>query len=70
MGNDYVEITEVGARREPFNRDELSDCSIKVDDLADVPTWFRGEIALISDHGNVSLYVKTARGTREVWSIV
>ena len=43
---------------------------IKVSDLADVPAWFRGEVAVISDHGNVTLYVKTARTLREVWSIV
>lgn len=43
---------------------------IKVNDLADVPKWYRGEVAQVSDHGNVTLYVKTARGYREVWGVV
>lgn len=44
--------------------------SIKVFDLADVPEWYRGEIAVVSDHGNVSLYVKTSRKLTEIWSVV
>ncbi len=44
--------------------------SLKVSDLADVPKWFRGEVAVVSDHGNVTLYVKTSRGMREIWSVV
>lgn len=44
--------------------------SIKVSDLSEVPKWFRGEVAVVNDHGNVSLYVKTARTLREVWGIV
>ena len=48
----------------------LKPCSLKVNDLAEVPAWFRGEVAVVNDHGNVSLYVKTARTLREIWSIV
>jgi len=44
--------------------------SIKVSDLAEVPRWFRGEVAVVNDHGNVALYVKTCRTLREVWSVV
>jgi hypothetical protein len=44
--------------------------NLKVSDLADVPSWFRGEVAVVNDHGNVSLYVKTSRTLREVWAIV
>jgi hypothetical protein len=44
--------------------------SIKVSDLSDIPSWFRGEVAVVNDHGNVSLYVKTSRTLREVWSVV
>ena len=43
---------------------------IIVEDLLLVPTWFRGEVAVVNDHGNVSLYVKTSRSLREVWAIV
>ncbi len=44
--------------------------SLKVNDLADVPKWFRGEVAEVSDHGNVTLWIKTSRGMREIWSVV
>jgi hypothetical protein len=56
-----------------FARDEnwrSKPTSIKVSDLSDVPVWFRGEVAVVNDHGNVTLYVKSSRGYREVWSIV
>jgi hypothetical protein len=43
---------------------------IKVSDLSEVPSWFRGEVAVVNDHGNVTLYVKTARTLREVWAVV
>jgi hypothetical protein len=52
-----------------LTRDEMT-CPIKVSDLADVPTWFRGEVAVVNDHGNVTLYFKTSRSLREVWAIV
>ena len=44
--------------------------SIKVNDLADVPAKFRGEVAVVNDRGNVTLYRKTSRALHEVWSIV
>jgi len=44
--------------------------SIKVEDLPDVPSWFRGEVAVVNDHGNVTLYRKTSRALHEIWSIV
>lgn len=44
--------------------------SIKVSDLADVPSWFRGEVAVVSDYGLVTLYVKTSRKLTEVWSVI
>lgn len=52
-----------------FTRDDMP-CSIKVNDLIWVPNWFRGEVAHVNDHGNVTLYVKTARKLKEIWSIV
>jgi len=44
--------------------------SLKVSDLAEVPRWYRGEVAVVNDHGNVALYVKTCRTLRAVWSVV
>ena len=55
--------------RVTFTRDNYPS-SIKVNDLADVPPWFRGEVAVVSDHGNISLYIKTSRAMREIWSVV
>lgn len=43
---------------------------IKVSDLSDIPVWFRGDVAVVNDHGNVTLYVKTSRTLREVWALV
>ncbi len=39
-------------------------------DTSNIPNWYRGEVAVVNDHGNVSLYVKTSRGLREIWSVV
>jgi hypothetical protein len=57
---------------EHFNHHEKNDYpdKIKVCDLSEIPTWFRGEVAVVTDHGNVTLYVKTARKLKEIWSIV
>ncbi len=43
---------------------------LKVGDLSEVPAKYRGEVLHVSDHGNATLYVKTSRAIREVWSIV
>lgn len=43
---------------------------LKVSDLSEVPSFYRGEVLLVNDHGNVSLYVKSARKFREIWSVV
>jgi hypothetical protein len=52
------------------NRAESRIDHIKVSDLSEVPVWFRGEVAVVNDHGNVTLYVKTSRSLREVWAVV
>ncbi len=56
-------------KTKPIYRDDMPS-SIKVSDTADIPTWFRGEVAVVNDHGNVTLYVKTSRSLREVWGVV
>ena len=44
---------------------------LKVSDLAEVPKDYAGEILMVNDHGNTSLYVKArTQEPREVWSIV
>lgn len=44
---------------------------LKVDDLADVPKGYRGEVMLVNDHGNVTIGAVNARGTfNEIWSCV
>jgi len=43
---------------------------LKVSDLSEVPAKYTGEVALVNDHGNLTLYVKSARKLRELWAIV
>lgn len=43
---------------------------LKINDLSEMPKGYTGEMAVINDHGNVTLYgVKRGR-THEVWAIV
>jgi len=44
--------------------------SIRVSDLAEVPRGFSGEVLLVNDHGNATLYAYSRGRRREVWSIV
>lgn len=43
---------------------------LAVSDLSEVPTGFRGMVLHVNDHGNATLYVKTARKFREIASRV
>lgn len=44
---------------------------LKVADLADVPKDYAGEILVVNDHGNVSLYAKSrTQKPREIWAVV
>lgn len=43
---------------------------LKVNDLSEVPKDYRGAVMHVSDHGNVTLYSKTARKFHELWSCV
>jgi|SRR5215469_6658843 len=43
---------------------------LKVDDLAGVPKGFSGEVLVVNDHGNMSLYAYSRGRGREIWSIV
>jgi hypothetical protein len=43
---------------------------LQVNDLADVPKAFSGEVLVINDHGNTSLYSYSRGRAREVWAVV
>ncbi len=43
---------------------------LRVSDLSEVPARFRGLILHVNDHGNATLYLKTARKLREIASRV
>jgi hypothetical protein len=44
---------------------------LTVSDLADVPRDYAGEVLLVNDHGNTSLYAKArTQEPREIWAIV
>lgn len=44
---------------------------LQVEDLTEVPSDYYGEILLVNDHGNTSLYVRARNGrVREIWAIV
>jgi hypothetical protein len=50
--------------------EQQGDMLLKVSDLSEIPSKYRGEVAVVNDHGNVTLYVKTCRTLREVWGVV
>lgn len=66
-GSDYgfwpLDIEEVEAQ-------VVENCGIVVSDLSEVPQHFVGEILLIDDHGNASLYVLARNKLKPIWSIV
>jgi hypothetical protein len=68
---DFVDAMHNGkeALRKPWAEEDYPG-GIRVSDLADVPKWFRGEVAVVNDHGNCALYVKTARTLRVIWEVV
>lgn len=43
---------------------------LKVNDTADIPKGYFGHVMQVNDHGNVTLYWKSARKLREIWSVV
>lgn len=54
----------------------LSECftedfgGLKVNDLSEVPTGHTGEVLIVNDHGNMTLYAYSRGRSREVWAIV
>jgi hypothetical protein len=43
---------------------------LKVNDLSEVPTGHTGEVLLVNDHGNMTLYSASRGRLHEVWGIV
>ena len=44
---------------------------IKIGDLADLPSRYVGEVLVVNDHGNMTLYNRSRNGRiREIWGIV
>jgi len=43
---------------------------LKVADLSEVPDSYEGEVLLINDHGNTSLYVADKGKLKEMWAVV
>ena len=42
----------------------------KVADTADIPDDYRGYVLHVNDHGNMTLYNKSARKLTEIWAVV
>jgi hypothetical protein len=58
---DFVSLTDL----------ESGDENLKVSDPAEVPKNFYGEVAVVNDHGNVTLYHRSRNNRiREIWSVV
>ncbi len=54
-----------------LSEDSLADFDgLRVDDLAEVPDDYCGEVLLVNDHGNTSLYIANNGQMSEVWAIV
>ena len=43
---------------------------LRVSDLCEVPAGYSGEVLLVNDHGNMSLYAYSRGRGRELWGIV
>ena len=73
---DFIEVDSDGdARIRATHRavvfdKEHADGPILVSGTEDIPAWYRGEVAVVNDHGNVTLYNKTARKLTEIWGVV
>jgi hypothetical protein len=51
-------------------KEQVRERGVVVSDLSEVPPRFNGEILLINDHGNASLYVLARKKLKLIWSIV
>lgn len=63
-------------RRKAEAQQALSDAlsgdfdGLRISDLSEIPSSYRGEVLDVNDHGNVTLYFKSARKLKEIASRV
>lgn len=43
---------------------------LKVNDTIEIPSNYIGEVLHVNDHGNMTLYWKSSRKLKEIWSVV
>ena len=43
---------------------------LKVDDTDEIPSGYIGEVLHVNEHGNMTLYFKSARKLKEIWAVV
>ena len=43
---------------------------LKVEDTSKIPSNYVGEVLHVNDHGNMTLYFKSARKLKEIWAVV
>jgi hypothetical protein len=56
---------------EQWDQDLIDNGGIKVNDLSELPKGFTGEFAVVNDHGNATLYYRSANWRIvEVWAVV
>jgi hypothetical protein len=55
---------------ESLEADTWDDGVLRIEAGDEVPREHRGYVMAVTDHGNVTLYHKSERGTREIWSCV
>jgi hypothetical protein len=55
---------------EDFQDSFESDGGLIVNDTADIPRAYTGEVLFVNDHGNMTLYSASRGRLREVWAIV
>ena len=65
-GSDYGFWPSWDAIDESIHTDDM----LKVADLSEIPTDYSGDVLLVNDHGNTSLYCVTDAKCVEIWAIV
>jgi hypothetical protein len=55
---------------EDFQDSFADDGGLIVNDTADIPRAYTGEVLFVNDHGNMTLYSASRGRLREVWAIV
>ena len=69
-GSDYGWWPSWETIEDTFGPIEDGNDAIKINDLSEVPAKFTGEVLVVNDHGNTSLYSAKNGRLHEVWAIV